>query len=192
MCSDGVIMKAWQHFKTINNHKWLVMKYCFRVGLYKQGLLHDLSKYSWTEFRVGAKYFQGNQSPNNVERQTKGYSLAWLHHKGRNKHHLEYWIDYSTRRGEYMTGMKMPIQFVVEMCCDRIAASKNYNKEKYQDGDPIEYFNASKKAYIIHPQTMELLEKLLVMLSHKGETETFNYIREEVLIRGYDVLEDKI
>ena len=89
--------KAWKHFKTITYHKYLVAKGCFRVGLYRQGLLHDLSKYSPAEFLVGARYYQGNRSPNNAEREAIGYSSAWLHHKGRNKHHYEYWIDYSTR-----------------------------------------------------------------------------------------------
>ena len=90
-------MKALQHFKTITYHKYLVMKGCFAVGLYRQGICHDLSKYSWTEFRVGAKYYQGNRSPNNAEREDIGYSSAWLHHKGRNRHHYEYWVDYSTQ-----------------------------------------------------------------------------------------------
>ena len=86
-------MKAVKHFKTITKHRFLVMKYCFKAGLYWQGLTHDLSKYSPAEFRVGARYFQGDRSPNDIERREKGYSAAWLHHKGRNKHHLEYWID---------------------------------------------------------------------------------------------------
>ena len=81
---------AWKHFRTITYHKYLVMKGCFAVGLYRQGLTHDLSKYSPAEFLVGAKYFQGNRSPNNAEREEKGYSSAWLHHKGRNRHHYEY------------------------------------------------------------------------------------------------------
>ncbi len=68
-------MKAVQHFCTITRHKILVMKECFQVGLYKQGLLHDLSKYSWTEFRVGCKYYQGDRSPNNAEREKTGCSL---------------------------------------------------------------------------------------------------------------------
>ena len=88
-------MKAIRHFQTITKHKIYVMRECFRVGLYRQGLLHDLSKYSWTEFRIGCRYYQGTRSPNNAEREEKGYSSAWLHHKGRNKHHYEYWIDYS-------------------------------------------------------------------------------------------------
>lgn len=173
-------MKWWQHLKTINHHKWLVMKYCFRAGLYKQGLLHDLSKYSWVEFSVGAKYFQGDRSPNNAEREDKGYSLAWLHHKGRNKHHLEYWIDYSLTGDKPMAGMEMPARYVVEMFCDRIAASRTYNKEKYSDGDSLRYFEASKDHYMIHENTKKLLYRLLLMLKEEGEDATFRYIRSNI------------
>ena len=88
------MMKAWQHFKTITTHKMWVMRYCFKIGLYWQGLTHDLSKYSPTEFLVGMKYYQGDRSPNNAEREDTGMSKSWMHHKGRNKHHFEYWIDY--------------------------------------------------------------------------------------------------
>ena len=70
-------MKAWNHFCTITYHKYLVAKGCFAVGLYRQGLLHDLSKYSFTEFRVGAKYYQGTRSPNNAEKEDVGYYSAW-------------------------------------------------------------------------------------------------------------------
>ena len=80
-------MKPWQHFKTITHHRLLVMLGCFRVGLYRQGLTHDLSKYSPAEFWQGAKYYQGTRSPNTAEREENGYSLAWMHHKGRNRHH---------------------------------------------------------------------------------------------------------
>ena len=85
-----------RHFHTITEHKIVVARHCFRVGMYWQGLTHDLSKYSPTEFWPGCRYYQGYRSPNNAEREQKGYSSAWLHHKGRNKHHYEYWIDYST------------------------------------------------------------------------------------------------
>ena len=80
------MMKAWQHFKTITTHKMWVMRYCFKIGLYWQGLTHDLSKYSPTEFLVGMKYYQGDRSPNNAEREDTGMSKSWMHHKGRNKH----------------------------------------------------------------------------------------------------------
>ena len=83
------MMKAWQHFKTITTHKMWVMRYCFKIGLYWQGLTHDLSKYSPTEFLVGMKYYQGDRSPNNAEREDTGMSKSWMHHKGRNKHHFD-------------------------------------------------------------------------------------------------------
>ena len=93
-------MKALEHFKTITHHRHLVMGYCFKLGLYKQGFLHDLSKYAPVEFLVGCRYYQGDRSPNNAEREATGVSMAWLHHKGRNKHHFEYWIDYSLNPGD--------------------------------------------------------------------------------------------
>ena len=68
----------WGHLKTITKHKIAVTKLCFRCGLYKQGLLHDLSKYSWVEFSAGARYYQGNRSPIDREKEVKGYSLGWL------------------------------------------------------------------------------------------------------------------
>ena len=80
-------MGVWQHFKTVHHHRALVREGCFRVGLYWQGLTHDLSKYSPTEFLRGAHYYQGTRSPNAAEREEKCYSEAWMHHKGRNRHH---------------------------------------------------------------------------------------------------------
>ncbi|MGN1457732.1 MAG: DUF5662 family protein [Acutalibacteraceae bacterium] len=174
-------MKWLKHLKTINRHRKIVRKLCFKAGLYKQGLTHDLSKYSPTEFLVGAKYYQGYRSPNDAEREDKGYSAAWLHHKGRNKHHLEYWIDYGLDDGHKMTGMKMPTKYVVEMVCDRIAASKIYRGKDYTDADAYNYFIHSRSHYIIHPETEKLLESLLVMLKEKGEDETFSHIRNEIL-----------
>ena len=176
-------MNIFQHLSTINHHKWLVMKACFRVGLYKQGLLHDMSKYSPTEFLVGCRYYQGSRSPNNAEREATGYSRAWLHHKGRNKHHYEYWIDYSVDPGEGIVGQKMPVKYVVEMFMDRIAASKTYQGEAYQATYPLEYYEkgAGKLGKMIHPDTAELLHFLLKMLAEKGEEETFRYIRRHVL-----------
>ncbi len=173
-------MKAWKHFCTITHHKNLVRKGCFRVGLYKQGLLHDLSKYSPTEFLVGCRYYQGNRSPNTAERAEKGYSSAWLHHKGRNKHHLEYWIDYAAEKAP-MEGMKMPVNYVVEMFIDRISASKNYQKEKYTDRSPLEYYERGKEHYMLHEETRALLENLLHTLAEHGEDDTYDYIRREIL-----------
>ena len=176
------MIKAAAHFRTITKHKMLVMKECFQVGLYRQGLLHDLSKYTWTEFRVGCRFYQGSQSPNNAERKAKGCSLAWLHHKGRNKHHYEYWVDYGLDGTKRLIGMRMPVKYVVEMFLDRIAASKVYKGSAYRDSDPLDYFRkGGTDDYVMHEETKKLLTGLLRMLAEKGEEFTFRYIRENVL-----------
>ena len=148
-----------------------------------------MSKYTPTEFLVGCKYYQGTMSPNNAEREAVGYSSAWLHHKGRNKHHLEYWIDYGIpdkegpHKGEHkgLCGMKMPVNYVVEMYIDRVSAAKNYQKDAYTDRSPLEYYENGKSIHILHPNTRELLERLLTMLAEEGEEATYKYIRREVL-----------
>lgn len=167
-----------RHFYTITQHKLLVMRECFKLGLYWQGLLHDLSKYSPSEFWTGVKYYQGNRSPNAAEREEIGFSVAWLHHKGRNKHHFEYWIDFSIDKSKGLVGHKMPINYVAEMMMDRIAACKVYKGKDYTDSSPLEYYHREKKFIVIHPETRRLLEKLLVMLSKKGERRTFAFIRK--------------
>ncbi|MCI8514756.1 MAG: catalase [Lachnospiraceae bacterium] len=174
-------MNAWKHFKTITRHKFLVMKGCFQVGLYKQGILHDLSKYSPEEFFVGCKYYQGMRSPNAAEREVLGYSTAWMHHKGRNKHHYEYWTDIDMKNGGRMTGVPMPPEYIAEMLMDRIAASKVYQGDRYTDASPLAYYNRSKERNFMHPKTRKTLEKLLKMLARDGEKKTFAYIRRKLL-----------
>ncbi len=165
-----------KHFKTITKHRHCVLKHCIKAGIIKRGLLHDLSKYSPAEFWQGAKYYVGIKSPNVLEREDKGYSSAWLHHKGRNRHHFEYWQDYSPTKRKVVP-IKMPLKYVIEMFCDRVAASKIYKGKDYNDGYPLEYFEGGKDHRFIHPETSDLLEKLLVMLAQKGEEETFSYIK---------------
>lgn len=172
--------KAWDHFKTITKHRNLVMVHCFRVGLYRRGLLHDLSKYSWTEFRVGAEYYQGTRSPNAAEREAVGYSTAWMHHKGRNKHHFEYWTDLLPGTRQYGP-VPMPTEYLVEMVMDRIAACKVYQGERYTDQAPLDYLNLALDSYLMHPETMQKLKFLLAMLRDQGEEETFRFVREVVL-----------
>lgn len=170
------------HFNTIRKHRKLVRQGCFKVGLYKQGIMHDLSKYSLEEFIVGAKYYQGYRSPNAAEREKKGYSTAWLHHKGRNKHHFEYWLDYSSIDDKnIIVGVKMPTKYVVEMLVDRISACKTYQKDKYTNKSPLIYYENSRIKPLLHKDTRALLEKLLHMVADIGEEETYRYIRKEIL-----------
>lgn len=174
----------WGHFQTITRHRMLVCKYCFRLGLYWQGLTHDLSKYSPVEFLAGVRYYQGNRSPNDAQRRAIGYSAAWLHHKGRNRHHFEYWTDYDPN-GSGIVGIEMPPRYLAEMFCDRLAASKVYRGKEYQDGDPYAFFLRGKdRQLLLHKNTAAILEKLLLMLRDEGEEAVFAYIRKEILRNG--------
>ena len=171
------IQNFFGHFKTITSHRHQVIRYCFKAGIGWQGLRHDLSKYSPAEFWCGVKNYQGGKrSPNEMERELYGYSAAWMHHKGRNKHHFEYWTDYSkqTRRSE---PVEMPVNYLLEMVCDRIAASRIYKKAEYTDRSPLEYFLSEREYRDFHPKTSEELEKILTMLAEKGEPTVFEYCR---------------
>ena len=170
------------HFRTITEHRHLVCRYCFRLGLIRQGLTHDLSKYSPEEFWRGAKYYQGFRSPNDAERLEKGISQAWLHHKGRNRHHFEYWVDYALTPDHKIsyTGHKMPMRYVAEMFCDRLAACKIYLKDRYTDAAPYDYFMHSREDIPIHPETGAELEKMLRVLKDDGEDAAFRYVRKRL------------
>ncbi|MBP8969719.1 MAG: catalase [Lachnospiraceae bacterium] len=182
--STPYIYRFIQHFVTITKHRILVCKGCFKIGLYYQGLTHDLSKYSPDEFLVGVKYYQGTRSPNNAEREDIGYSSAWLHHKGRNKHHYEYWIDYNTR-GELpgediLIPVEMPDRYLAEMVMDRIAASKVYKGKEYKDSDSLDYFLSGIEAVPMHPNTRKKLYRYLKILAKYGEEKTCKLIRYEL------------
>ena len=173
-------VKGWKHFCTITRHRWLVRQGCFKVGLIWQGLTHDLSKYTPTEFSVGAMYFQGTRSPNTAEREEKGYSEAWMHHKGRNKHHYEYWSDLSreTKQYEYVP---MPRKYLVEMVMDRRAACMVYQGKDYEPGSALTYLEKSREKNLMNQQTRKELEYILTMLRDEGEENTFRYLRTHVL-----------
>ena len=134
------------HLKTVFRHKKEVAKICFKFGLYWQGIIHDLSKFSPTEFIPSVKYFQGNRSPIEAEKEEKGYSMAWLHHKSRNKHHFWFWVDWNSKQCQYP--VRMPLKYVYEMIADTVAAGKVYNKnagKEWKQSDPYEYYKAHNR-----------------------------------------------
>ncbi len=189
--SDGriTLKKATGHLMTVLMHKKLVAEGCFRVGLYRQGLLHDLSKFHPVELLNGFRYYQGGkQSPNNGERVEKGYSEAWMHHKGRNRHHFEYWTDYNTeavKKGlNPVQPVQMPRKYVAEMLMDRIAASKNYMKKNYTDAAPLDYYERGKAGKMIHPETAKEMEQMLRILKEKGEEEFYRFVKDHYLSGG--------
>ncbi|MBQ9544254.1 MAG: catalase, partial [Clostridia bacterium] len=162
---------------------------CVRAGIPFHGLRHDLSKYSPTEFIPGVRYFQGVRSPNEKEREKFGYSAAWMHHKGRNRHHFEYWNDYDPVTKK-LVAVPMPKKWFVEMFCDRVAASKTYKKEQYTDRSPLEYYLHAKHERLIHPDTKRDLEFFLNMLADEGEKKTFDYIKNVFLKSSGSASED--
>ena len=166
-----------RHFATITRHRHCVIAHCFRAGIGFQGLFHDLSKYSPVEFLTGAKYYQGTRSPNEKERELYGYSAAWLHHKGRNRHHFEYWNDLNPVTKRYEP-VPMPLRFVKEMFCDRVAASKIYQGKNYQDEHPLAYFLRGNARLHMHKDTADLLESWLRILAEQGEAAAFVHIKK--------------
>ena len=157
-----------KHLHVVNEHRWNVFKLCCKAGFPWRGLTHDLSKYSIEEFRESVKYYKksnGTYSPLLVAKKDVGYSTAWLHHFGRNKHHFEYWYDYAA---PIQTPI-IPFKYMVEMVCDRIAACKVYNKGHYKDSDPYDYFIKRKDGYMINPKMSKFLELVFIDLKDHGE-----------------------
>ncbi len=166
-----------KHFVTITKHRNKVISHCFRAGIGWQGLFHDLSKYSPTEFIPGARYYLGDRSPTEKERAIHGYSIAWIHHKGRNKHHFEYWTDVNPKTKRYEP-VPMPLNYITEMFCDRLAASKIYQGDKYTDSSALEYYKRGNPRDKMHAITADTLEEWLTMLARDGEKKTFAHIKK--------------
>jgi hypothetical protein len=169
-------MHPFRHLHTILRHRHTVIRHCRRAGIFLQGCKHDLSKFSPVEFFTGARYYLGDRSPNEAERAERGYSLAWMHHKGRNKHHFEYWTDINPATRVYVP-VEMPVRYVAEMFCDRVAASKIYQGKNYTDAHPLTYFTRGNAAASMHPATAALLRSWLTILAEEGEDAAFHTVR---------------
>ena len=157
----------YKHFLTVCKHKWVVFQECRACGITWQGIIHDLSKFSPAEFGPSAKYFQGDKSPHYGEAAANGYSKAWLHHKGCNMHHWEFWTDFNEDDGSIKVN-KIPYNYVVEMVCDWIGAGKVYSKDKWTQSSPLEYYNKVRSGRHFHPKTEELILKFLNCIKEYG------------------------
>ncbi len=151
-------MKYLRHLRTIIKHKYYVWIECFRVWLYRQWLVHDLSKFSITEFFISAKYYQWKSSPIDKERIEIWYSKARLNHKWKNKHHFHYWIDIDRWQ---VIPVQMPYKYVLEMCCDFIWAGKAYNNVSNDKWEPLKYRTEKINKDLIHPLTVAQVELCL-------------------------------
>ncbi len=163
------VTNFFKHLFLVIRHKNKVLVHCARCGILWRGIVHDLSKFSPQEFFESVKYYQGNRSPIGVCRRETGRSLAWLHHKGRNKHHIEYWLDPDCQ----VTPM-MPYKYAVECVCDKLAATKTYNGKNYSPDEPLWHWEKYGNKVDGNPKTMEFIEKVFTDLKEKGEKSVLN------------------
>ena len=175
-----MIRNFFGHLHTVNKHRFLVFIHCCKVGIPIQGLLHDLSKYSPTEFFEGVKYYNhGKRSPIIKCKKDIGYSPAWLHHKGRNKHHSEYWLDLAAP----VKAPVIPFKYALEMVCDRIAASKTYQGKEYTNMSAYYYWNAHRDDEIMNRKIQGFLTEVFELLGAYGEKKVLN---KEYLLNIYN------
>lgn len=172
----------WQHFMVVCRHKHEVFKQCRACGISWQGFIHDLSKFGPTEFISSARYFQGNRSPIEAEKETIGYSKAWLHHKGHNKHHWEYWTDFAD--DGTIIANKIPVKYVIEMCCDWVGAGKVYGKDKWTQESPMIHYNKMRPGRYFHPETDAVIIHCMELIRDEGLNAFHKYARK-VLKEGY-------
>lgn len=182
MHKKSYLYRLTHHLRTIHKHHREVRNNCFACGLYKQGILHDLSKLSPAELFPSIKYYEGTRSPYSYEKEKYGYSLGWLHHKGRNKHHWEYWYDIFQNKYQ---PIEMPYKYVIEMVCDRVAACKVYQGDKYSQKTPLEYLLGKHDRFYMHPNTAKLLEEILTEIAENGEAATFKRIKNTIKNGNY-------
>lgn len=153
-----------KHFKLVTYHRWLVFKLCCKIGEPWRGIVHDLSKYSPTEFLESVKFYIGTHSPITEAKKAKGYSKAWLHHKGRNKHHVEYWFDENAPEKTPL----IPYKYVAEMICDKLAAGMAYKGKDWTKEHQLEYWKKERKIIKINEKIDQLLIEVFTQVANEG------------------------
>ena len=158
------------HFNLVNRHRFRVFKLCLKAGIPFRGLVHDLSKYSPTEFFESAKYYNGKNSPIHNCKKENGYSKAWLHHKGRNKHHPEYLYDVAAPTPSAV----MPYKYTVEMICDNLAAGMTYQGKNWTKEHQLEYYLKERSKKKINEKTDKVLTEVYEEIAKKGINDVIN------------------
>lgn len=167
-------MKCFNHFKTIMGHKYYVFLEARELGIPWRGFMHDWSKLRPSEFFPSARYWTGKGSPVAAECEDIGYSLTWRYHKGRNKHHWQWWhdLDGSDENGDPKHNpAPMPEKYIREMVADMFAAARAYGNINYKDA-ARDYYERNKGEWSLHPET----ETRFLELFYAG-TVTTAYVR---------------
>ncbi len=183
----SLLFRFFGHLHTVLKHKHYVRKACFKMGIYRQGIFHDMSKFCPAEFIPSVRYYDGTHSPTIEERKAKGYSSCWIHHKGRNKHHYEYWTDYQVQKSAQLFPCRIPLRYVAEMLADRYAACVAYQGKNYTQASAWEYYEPSRFQIAIETETKIVLEELLLRMMNDGEEAAFSYMKSLLKItKGSD------
>ena len=188
-----IVKNIFKHIVLVLKHKWYVFKFSIKLGIPLRGLAHDMSKFSPTEFWESVKYYNGSKSPITVSKQINGYSKAWLHHKGRNKHHLEYWVDNSAPNKTPI----VPYKYVAEMICDKLAAGMVYNGKDWTLNSQIDYYMVERENALIHPQIDQFMLAVFIQISKNGldvtlTKQNIKKLYEKYCIRMENLDENKI
>ena len=154
----NIVQKFFGHLKTVLKHKWWVFYYCSYARMPFRGLKHDISKFHPVEFFESVKYYSGTRSPIDVCKEDKGYSSAWFHHKGKNKHHYEYWVDNLDRGG---IPVEMPYKYTVEMLCDYLGAGKAYHGKNFNFKKELEWWEHKRNICCMHQVQKTFLDMAL-------------------------------
>ena len=175
------LVNIFKHFKTIMIHKFWVFYYCCKARIIWRGIVHDISKFSPTEFFESVKFYQGNVSPIVKSKEVQGYSKAWLHHKGLNKHHYEYWQD---NFDSGTTHLQMPFIYALECVCDYLGAGRAYQKKKFTYAGEYEWWLSKVSSGIaMDEHTKKFITIMLKILKDTGDLYYLNKKNSKYIYR---------
>lgn len=172
---DLTLHKVGLQLKTIIVHKHKVFKAMAKAGYPIKGLLHDMSKFSPTEFFELARGQGYGYSPVDVNKEVKGYCEAWQHHKGHNPHHWEHWVD---RLSDGGVGVKIPFRYMAEMFCDYMGAGQTYQGKDWTPQSAYKYWETLRVKSIFHPESLSLMDGWFEDLITNGLNWTLKHLKE--------------
>ncbi len=184
--STNILLNMLKHITLVTKHRWLVFKFSCKLGIPFRGLMHDLSKFSYDEFWESVKYYNGKVSPISMCKKDKGYSKAWLHHKGRNKHHVQYWVDLGTKG----VAPVIPYKYAAEIICDKLSASKTYNGKNWTTSSEYEYWQKEVTRIIINPKMQNFFTEVFIQVKDNGIDKTLTKKNIKSLYQKY-CIDDK-
>jgi hypothetical protein len=152
-----------QYFSYVVRHRRYVRKACFSMGLYYQGIVHDLSKFRLSEAKRYMRWF--SLSNKSIE---KEFNMAWNHHIKRNKHHRQYRVLIEDSGA--IKPIQMPKRYVEEMLCDWWGVGRAFAKTKEElmrydycpRSEVYNWYHKNKDNMKLHEKTRRHVEIFLL------------------------------